>query len=468
MNKIKISQSDSNLDIDTPTDTPIDTPKIALIIGYVWPEPNSSAAGTRMMQLIQVLQNDDWQITFASPANLGEHKQNLESLGIKEQNIELNDCRFDRFIEELQPGLVIFDRFMMEEQFGWRVEQYAPKAVRILNTEDLHSLRACRENLLKAHLKTNLKNQSKELDLTNLQLTNQAYLFKNMATTDLAKREMAAIFRCDLTLMISEFEIELLQQQFKIPKSQLHYLPFLYQPVENTLLPSFEQRQHFVTIGNFRHQPNWDAVLWLKEAIWPLIRQQLPQAELHIYGAYPPPKATALHNHKQGFLVKGWAKDAYEVIANAKVLLAPLRFGAGIKGKLAEAMLNGTPSVTTLIGSESMLSQNIEHWPGAIANNASDFANAAVTLYQDDQAWQKHQTYGFKNALQRYVNNKDLHNHNNFEYTLINQINYIKNNINQHRAQNFMGSMLNHHHHKSTKYMAQWIEAKNRNQEDKS
>jgi len=460
LNKTNTAQSNSRLNTLTPTDQP----KTALIIGYVWPEPNSSAAGTRMMQLIQVLQNDHWQITFASPANLGEHKQNLESLGIKEQVIELNDCRFDLFIEQLQPGLVIFDRFMMEEQFGWRVEQYAPNALRILNTEDLHSLRACRETLLKTYLKTNIKNQSKALDLTDLQFTDPAYLFKNMATTDLAKREIAAIFRCDLTLMISEFEIDLLQQQFKIPKSQLHYLPFLYQPIETTLLPSFEQRQHFVTIGNFRHQPNWDAVLWLKESTWPLIRQQLPQAELHIYGAYPPPKATALHNPKQGFLIKGWAKDAFEVIANSKVLLAPLRFGAGIKGKLAEAMLNGTPNVTTLIGAESMLSQNIEHWPGAIANNAADFAHAAVTLYQDNQAWQKHQTLGFNNVNQLYVNNDNLQSKAN---KFINQIEYLQSNLQQHRAQNFMGAMLNHHHHKSTKYMAQWIEAKNRNQEDK-
>ena len=436
--------------------------KTLLIIGYVWPEPNSSAAGTRMMQLIKLLQDDNWSMTFASPSKLGEHKEDLSQYGITEQNIELNDSSFDQFITQLQPGLVIFDRFMMEEQFGWRVEKHAPKALRVLNTEDLHSLRACRQQIIKEYLKTKPSN----IDLQTLNLIDQAWLFQKMATMDIAKREIAAIFRCDLTLMISEFEIELLQEQFKVPKQQLHYLPFLYQPIETTLLPTFEQREHFVTIGNFRHEPNWDAVLWLKESIWPQIRQQLPQAEIHIYGAYPPPKATALHNPKQGFLIKGWAKDAFEVISNAKVLLAPLRFGAGIKGKLAEAMLNGTPNVTTLIGAESMLSQNIENWPGAIANNAADFANAAVTLYQDNQAWQKHQTYGFKNALQRYVNNIDLHNH--FEYTLVKQINHLRHNINQHRTQNFMGSMLNHHHHKSTKYMAQWIEAKNKNQEDKS
>ncbi|MDA3806714.1 MAG: glycosyltransferase, partial [Thiomicrorhabdus sp.] len=99
--------------------------KTLLIIGYVWPEPNSSAAGTRMMQLIALFQTQGYSITFASPSNLGEHKADLLSLGIHEQLIELNNESFDLFIQQLQPGLVIFDRFMMEEQFGWRIEKQA-------------------------------------------------------------------------------------------------------------------------------------------------------------------------------------------------------------------------------------------------------------------------------------------------------------------------------------------------------
>ncbi len=433
-----------------------------MIIGYVWPEPNSSAAGTRMMQLIKLFQNAGWTITFASPARLGEHKEDLLQYGIKEQNIALNDSSFDGFIEALQPSLVIFDRFMMEEQFGWRVEQFAPKALRILNTEDLHSLRACRQQIIKDYLKTS----PTEIDLAPLDLTNQAWLFEKMANTDIAKREIAAIFRCDLTLMISEFEMQLLQAQFKVPKQQLYYLPFMYEPINTQSLPSFEERQHFVTIGNFRHEPNWDAVLWLKESIWPKIRQQLPKAELHIYGAYPPPKATALHNPKQGFLIKGWAEDAFEVIQNARVLLAPLRFGAGVKGKLAEAMLNGTPSVTTLIGCESMTQHNSasdntsNNWPGIIANNTDDFVNASVTLYQDNQAWLNKQVIGFKNASQLYVNTEL--NKNSSKVDFIKHIDQTALNLTNHRNQNFIGAMLNHHQHKSTKYMAQWIEAKNK------
>ena len=408
-----------------------------------------------MMQLIHLFQANGWQITFASPAKLGEHKVNLAQLNIKEQEIELNNSSFDAFLQTLQPGLVIFDRFMMEEQFGWRVEQFAPDALRVLNTEDLHSLRACRQQLVKDYL----KNKPQKINLEEIHLTDQAWLFNEMAKTDMAKREIASIFRCDLTLMISQFEMQLLDEYFQVPSQQLFYLPFIYKAIDTDQLPTFEQRKHFFTIGNFRHEPNWDAVLWLKESIWPLIKKQLPDAELHIYGAYPPPKATALHNPKQGFLVKGWAEDAFEVIQNARVLLAPLRFGAGIKGKLAEAMLNGTPSVTTLIGEESMLNDKITGWPGATANNPDEFANAAIELYQNYQAWLKSQAIGFNNVNQQYVlNEKEPIS----DFSLINTLNTLLESLDNHRNQNFISSMLNHHHHKSTKYMAQWIEAKNK------
>ena len=428
--------------------------KNLLIIGYVWPEPNSSAAGTRMMQLILLFQSHQWQITFASPAKQGEHKVDLLAFGIQEHTIQLNSSCFDQFIQQLQPQLVIFDRFMMEEQFGWRVEQYLPNTIRLLNTEDLHCLRATRQTLVKNYLKT----EHDQIDLEKISLFNQELLFQQMATTDLAKREIAAIFRCDLTLMISEFEMDLLQQRFQVPPQQLCYLPFLYpkKHSQTDACPNFQTRQHFIAIGNFRHDPNWDAVLWLKQAIWPKIRQQLPQAELHIYGAYPPPKATQLHNDKQGFKVKGWAPDALQVISQARVCLAPLRFGAGIKGKLAEAMLCGTPSVTTSIGAESMQIPSDKRWGGEISNNTESFVHAAIQLYSNPKQWQTAQHAGFNIVQSRYTQPHPS------QEKLMTQLACIIEQPEAHRQMNFIGQMLNHHHHKSTQYMAQWIEAKNR------
>ena len=347
-----------------------------------------------MLQVLECFLDDGWQITFASPASEGEHKADLASLGIAEQSIELNNSSFDRFVAELQPDVVLFDRFMMEEQFGWRVEKHCPTALRVLESCDLQSLRDARQQALKEQLAA-----GNTEDFTELLSLNQTELFQRMAASDSAQREISAIYRCDLSLMISDAEIELLTGQFKLPPALLLHCPLLLdsrpQPV-----PEFAERAHFISIGNFRHAPNWDAVLWLKNSIWPLIRQQLPKAQLHIYGSYTPPKATALHNVAQGFQILNWAPDALEVMRNARVCLAPLRFGAGIKGKIADALLCGPPTVPTPMGSEGMHGEL--PGPGQIASSAQAIADAAVQLYRDQAAWQQAQNHGWALLAGRY------------------------------------------------------------------
>ena len=427
---------------------PSTRPTRVLIIGYVWPEPRSSAAGGHMMQIIESFLQRGWHITFSSPAGIGEHKADLAGLGIDEVGIELNNSSFDTFISQLAPDIVLFDRFMMEEQFGWRVEKHCPAALRVLETSDLQSLRDARQQQLKARLKS-----SADLDdFSNLFAPARRDTFEQMADTDLAQREIAAIYRCDLSLMISEYEIDLLVEHFNVPRALLHWCPLMVDSVPATFVP-FEQRQHFLSIGNFRHAPNWDAVLWMKTTVWPLIRQQLPGAQLHVYGAYTPPKATALHNPAQGFHVLNWAEDALEVMSHARICMAPLRFGAGIKGKIADAMLCGTPNVTTPVGAEGMHGEL--PWAGAIEQSASAIAAAAVHLYQNAEAWHQAQQHGQTLLAQRYLQASH-------GPALVECIERCRTGLEQHRRNNFTGAMLRHHQHKSTQYMAQWIEAKNR------
>ncbi|MGB0897969.1 MAG: glycosyltransferase [Psychrobium sp.] len=406
--------------------------KRLLIIGYVWPEPKSSAAGSRMMELIALFNEQGYQITFASAAQLSDHMADLTAYNVDCINIALNCSSFDTFVKELAPSIVIYDRFMMEEQFGWRVEQHCPTALTILDTEDLHTLRYARHDAYK---------NAREVNVQDL-------------TSDMAKREIASIYRCDLTLMISEAEIELLIEHYQVPAKLLHYIPFMLDIDRlDEPRPDYTERIDFISIGNFRHAPNWDAVRYLKESIWPLIRQELPKAKLNVYGAYPPPKATQLHNEKQGFLIKGWCDDAHAEIKKAKVLLAPLRFGAGIKGKLADAMINGTPNVTTNIGCESMHGQL--PWAGEVSDEPEEFAKRAIALYQDRDSWSAYVSNG--DAIIRALYNKTE-----LAKELMNRVNELIDNLNGHRLDNFTGCMLKHHHHKSTKYMSQWIEAKNK------
>ena len=406
-----------------------------LIIGFVFPEPNSSAAGGRMVQLISIFKQQGFKVTFASPAMDSDYMVDLQSLGVAKKSITLNCSSFDVFVKELNPSIVLFDRFMMEEQFGWRVAENCPDAFRLLDTEDLHCLRLARQKAFKE---------------------NRSFSTDDLLIEDVAKREIASILRCDVSLMISEYEMELLQSVFKIDFNLLYYLPLLLEPIEDLTiqkLPSFENRNNFLFIGNFLHEPNWNAVQYLKETIWPLIRKQMPEAVLQIYGAYPSQKVLQLHQPKEGFHLIGRADDAQEVVRNARVVLAPLRIGAGIKGKLLEAMQCGTPSVTTTIGAESMCGDL--PWNGFITDDASVFADKAVELYQDKNIWLKALENGFEIIEKRYL--KSL-----FEDDFIQHILKVQTNLKPHRLQNFMGTLLQHHTLTSTKYMGRWIEEKNK------
>ena len=405
--------------------------KRLLIIGFVWPEPNSSAAGGRMMQLISLFKKQGFSITFASPAQDSDFMVSLADFNVDKVAIALNDSSFDLFLKELQPYIVLFDRFMIEEQFGWRVAEICPDAIRVLDTEDLHCLRLARQNAFKAK---------------------RTFEVSDIVMEEVSKREIASILRSDVSLMVSEYEMEVLQTVFKINPSLLYYLPLLVDSVDLNPLP-FGERQHFVFIGNFLHEPNWNSVQYLNETIWPLIRKQLPTAVLDIYGAYPTQKVFQLHNDKQGFVIKGRAESAKEVISNDRVILAPLRFGAGIKGKLLEAMEYGTSSVTTSIGAESMRADL--DWNGSIEDDPHQFANAAVQLYQDEISWKQSQQNGFEILNKRYL--REL-----FEDEFADKLSFLKSNLDKHRKNNFLGQMLYHHSMQSTKYMSRWIEEKNK------
>lgn len=377
------------------------------------------------MALIESLQSWGWQVTVACAAQLSSHRADLASCGIDELEIRLNCDSFNAQLAELQPTLVIFDRFLSEEQFSWRVEEVCPQALRVLDTQDLHSLRDARHQALK---------RGGEPDLHS----------------ELAQRELASIWRSDLTLVISTYEMALLEQHYGVSPSLLHYYPLLSDGPRSSA--DFSTREHCVCIGNFRHAPNWDALQYLRREIWPSLRARLPRVECHVYGAYPPPKAQQLHSDKLGFLVKGWAADALAVMSQARLCLAPLRFGAGQKGKLLEAMECGTPSITTAIGAESM--GEAETWGGAIANTPVDFIEQTVAYYRDEALWQQAQQRGWAQLTQH---DRQVH-----STALKQRLNSHLDDVAAGRQANFIGAMLRHHSLRSHRYMSQWIAAKNR------
>ena len=409
--------------------------KKVLIIGMVWPEPGSSAAGTRIIQLMKLFLSLGHELVFASAAAKSDFSCDLSILQVAEWNINLNDYEFNRQLKAGQPDIVIYDRFVTEEQYGWRVTQECPGALKILDTEDLHFLRLARQAAIKAG---------------RLFTSDDLY-------SDMAKREIASVFRCDLSLIISEAEMLILRQQFRIEQSLLYHLPFMEEEISETISTHwkpFEEREGFVFIGNYLHEPNWHTLQILKTKIWPALSKKLPGTGMHIYGAYASEKVMQLNNITGKFYVHGRAADAREVIAKHKVLLAPIEFGAGLKGKFIDAMQAGTPAVTTTIGAEAM--NGTLDWNGAIADDPEIFIYEAVKLYQDQHSWRQAQQNGITIINERYSALKLAAP---FEERLSKLITYLK----THRQHNFTGQILQHHMLNSTKYMSLWIEEKTAN-----
>lgn len=410
--------------------------KKLVVIGFVWPEPATTAAGHRMVQLLEAFLGLGWSVTFATTATKTEYSIDLETLGLETAFLQLNHTSFDDFIRDQDPHYVIFDRFMVEEQFGWRVAEQVPRAMRILNTEDLHSLRKTREICHK---------------------NDEDFSLRKWKWNAMTQREIASIYRSDLSLVVSTFEMDLLKNELNIPEILLHHLPFMLNETTEDIQkrwPTFKERTDFITYGNGKHTPNIDATIYLKEKIWPKIRQHLPDANLRIFGAYLPKAILNLHNPKEQFYVMGWKKNLDSEVRKARVLLAPLRFGAGIKGKIMDSLKNGTPVVTTKVGAEGMALHFLPHQL-VDRMDAEGFVEAAIQLYSNQERWYRTQKKGTFSLNSNYSKKKLLP-------QLRQKLETIGGNLSGHRECNYVGILLQHQSLAATKYMGKWIEAKNK------
>lgn len=404
--------------------------KKLLVIGKNWPEPQTTAAGTRMIQLLEIFKEGGYSIHFCSAAQKSLYTVDLKKMHVTGHSIHLNDDLFDTFIHKLQPQVVLYDRFMTEEQYGWRVREQLPQSFHILDTVDLHFLRNAREVALKKNSQTQLFNE-------------------------IAMREIAAMYRCDLSIIISQVEHNILKDYFQLPPSKIIYIPFLYNFLKSTdslknRMP-YQNRTHMVMIGNSMHAPNYDAIVHLKKNIWPTIKKLLPAVEVHIYGAYQTDKIKQLHNKKQGFIINGFADDAIEIISNYRLLLAPLRFGAGLKGKIFDAMQASTPAAMTSIAAEGMFIDAPIY--GFIEDDPIKYAQKCVALYQSQQDWKD------ISMLNTQIL-EEVYEYSAFAKALLEKVSNLDQPKEMEKA-NFFTAMLNFHSYNRYKYMSKWIALKN-------
>ncbi|KAE8966759.1 hypothetical protein PF011_g27819 [Phytophthora fragariae] len=412
--------------------------KKVVLAGSVWPERTSSAAGVRSADIISVLQERGFQVLCVSPSRLNDHTARLEEeQGVRCFQADANTDTFQKLLLETIPQLVVFDRFMAEEMYGWQANKYAPEALRVLDLQDVHFVRRAREFAIKKQgLKFEDTLDGQQLDIAPVE--------------KLAIRELASIHRSDLTLYVSDFERDLLVSRFQVPDSGLERCDFFYPKIDATTLKSFSERKDIAFIGSFKHAPNVDAVEWTKNTLLPLFRNIDGEAEVHIYGSYGESKRFAkLDDPKQGFRMKGFAPDAHETLSQYRVSIAPLRFGAGIKGKIADSWFVGTPCVSTSIGSEGMTLEDAP-WGGAVADDPEKFVTEMQRLYTDEPCWNAARDAGVAACSTRYDRSRNAD-------RLMDRVERAMSEKHALREDNWMGRILWSEKFRATEYMSRII-----------
>lgn len=349
-------------------------------------------------------------------------------------------------------GTILFDRYYVEEAFSFALKECYPKAARILDMQDMHSLRKVREKLV---MEWDTKSDRSDDPLQVLDL-----VMTHVPSVDNPQllRELGSIHRCDLTLVCSPYELQLLESTYCIASSKLCLAPFFVatdalRPISETPFGS----PLFVFCGGFKHAPNVDAVRLLLRTIWPKIRAKLSTASLHIHGAYCPMEFRNAHSpNEKGIHVHGYTSSLEQIFGRpGGVLLAPLRFGAGIKGKIIDAWSHGMPVVTTPIGSEGMTSDESSEisFGGSVACSLDQFVDAAVELSTSQTAHVDAVRRG--QELLRAMQNQESN-----WARVASTVKDVTAKLHCRRRADYTQALLWHHTARSTEYFSRWIEMK--------
>jgi glycosyltransferase involved in cell wall biosynthesis len=239
------------------------------------------------------------------------------------------------------------------------VRHHCPTARIIYDMVDFHALRMVREAAL----------------------MQDAALAVNAAEMEVV--ELTAARAADITVAISGIEKESMLE--RLPRAVIEVLPNVFQ-IPPGSPPGSSGRRNVFFVGGFWHRPNSDAVIWFVESIWPRIRAGAPDVRFVIAGSNPGPEVLALAK-VPGVEVMGWVADLAPLFDAARVFVAPLRYGAGVKGKVGQSLVHGLPVVATSVGAEGM--QLVDGVHLLIADDPERFADQVLRLLVDDELWNR-------------------------------------------------------------------------------
>ncbi len=345
-----------------------------LVLDACTPTPDRDSGSMRMFALMRVLRQEGCSVVFfpENRAHDGRYTEALQQEGIEAWwHPHIADVPRWLTRHGAQFDLVIASRHYVLGPLLPLLRRHAPRAHLVFDTVDLHHLREQRQ----------------------AELGDDPAQWRTAART--RRAELALIRQADTTWVVSEAERRLLADE--VPEARIEVVSNIHD-VQGPG-PGWHEREGLLFVGSYRHPPNVDAARWLVAEILPRVRARLPDVVLHLVGGDAPDEVRAL-GQQPGVTFHDYVPDLLPLLESARVGLAPLRYGAGVKGKVNQALAHGLPVVATRCGVEGM--HLVEGEDVLIADEAATFADAVVRLYGDEALWRRLAEGGLENTRRHF------------------------------------------------------------------
>ena len=333
--------------------------KRVLVVDHCIPTPNQDAGSVTTFNTLVLLREMGFQVTFAPEENFYMHKPYTEDL--QRIGIEVLYAPYVKSLKEhLQEfgyryDLVFLFRPMVVERHIEAIRNYCKKAKVIFHTIDLHFLRLSREAAIKEDL------------------------VAKIAAEEMNLRELKAIKGVDATIVHSTAELEILK--LLLPYSPIYVFPLILNV--RGYQSNFKSRKDLLFVGGFRHSPNIDAINYFVNEVFPHIQRSIPGIRIYIVGSNPPPEI--LNYDSEYIKVLGFVEDLDPILDKVRLSVAPLRYGAGVKGKIGTSIASGLPVVASSIAIEGM---SLSYGENIIfADMPEEFANQVIKIYNNEDLW---------------------------------------------------------------------------------
>ena len=339
----------------------------ALVIDADVPRYDRDSGSLRMFELLRGLRDSGSRVTFLPDtlAAAEPYAGRLQSLGVEVLRGPL-DLRSELQRLGRTVGLVVASRPQVAARYLDALREHMPDALLVYDTVDLQHVR---------------EGRAEELGVG-----------RPPKAEALRELELALIRSYDLTVTITEQESERVLAE--VPDAGVVVIPNANEP--RVTAPGPDGREGVVFVGGFQHPPNFDAVVELVHHIMPLVWRELPGCRLTIVGPEARAELEALASERVH--VAGWVEDLDPVLDGARAMVAPLRYGSGMKGKITQSLAAGLPVVTSTVGAEGLAATGGEQL--LVADDPEEFAAAVVRLYGDDELWRRLSAAGIRLAAE--------------------------------------------------------------------